>query len=453
MSEWIHCLRMAHALISTTSKHLTIALHRLFALRLHLIPLRAQTHSSQLDLSDNIQHNSNKSVMDSSTRSQYLADTPLTLVRLEIAPHFEALNAQQKRYAHHLSRAAFHGTRVTLAQVSPESVSIYDLIIAIHKGCNGDYKKLAADTGAGDDAVRQWLEYAAQFLGNCGNYKGFGDSKFIPRVQAGDLERIAHISQEAEGFLKAASSVGGGIYETKDAALMHLGYPDAGHMSTYYPESQSITKDEIQIVGDVLESKGLPIENTRLRKTKSGDFELLIASSQSTPSKGDRDLGDTDSIELTGALKGKKLKFVFGDYQQQMAAIEKEIKAAEKEALNHTESKMMAEYAKSFGTGSIEAYKESQRWWIKDKKPMVETDLGFVETYRDPHGVRGEFEGFVAMVNLERTEAFGKLVEAAGTFIPKLPWSKEYEKDKFLSPDFTSLEVLSFAGSGIPAGM
>jgi hypothetical protein len=37
-------------------------------------------------------------------------------------------------------------------------------------------------------------------------------------------------------------------------------------------------------------------------------------------------------------------------------------------------------------------------------------------------------------------------VRSAPELIPLLPWSKDFEKDKFLSPDFTSLEVLSFAG-------
>ncbi|OCT52074.1 putative dipeptidyl peptidase 3 [Cladophialophora carrionii] len=391
--------------------------------------------------------------MDPSLRSHYLADNPPTVVRLEIAPHFAALSSKEKRYAHHLSRASFHGTRVTLAQVSPESPVIYDLILALHRACGGDYSKLSADTSVSSSDIALWLEYAAQFLGNTGNYKGFGDSKFIPRISPEQLKKLSGVNEETRKLHEQATKTGGGIYETKDVALMHLGYPEAGHMTNYYPGSPTITKEEISIVGDVLEEKKLLIENTRLRKLDSGDFELLIASGISNPPASERDLGDVTSIDLTGPLAGKKLHLVYGDYQEEMAKIALEFKKARKEAANEIEEKMMDEYAKTFSTGSIQAFVESQRYWIKDKKPMVETDIGFVETYRDPHGVRGEWEGFVAMVNQERTRAFGKLVDAAPSMIPKLPWSKDFEKDKFLSPDFTSLEVLSFAGSGIPAGI
>lgn len=47
---------------------------------------------------------------------------------------------------------------------------------------------------------------------------------------------------------------------------------------------------------------------------------------------------------------------------------------------------------------------------------------------------------------MERTRAFGELVHSAPGLIPLLPWSKDFEKDKFLSPDFTSLEVMTFCG-------
>ncbi|KAL8950769.1 MAG: hypothetical protein Q9183_007505, partial [Haloplaca sp. 2 TL-2023] len=107
----------------------------------------------------------------------------------------------------------------------------------------------------------------------------------------------------------------------------------------------------------------------------------------------------------------------------------------------------MDEYAKSFGSGSLNAFKESQKLWVKDIGPMVETNIGFIETYRDPANVRAEWEGLVAMVNKERTEAFQKLVNAAPSMIPKLPWGQDFEKDKFSAPDFTSLEN---AGINIP---
>ncbi|KAK3996843.1 putative dipeptidyl-peptidase [Cladorrhinum sp. PSN332] len=389
--------------------------------------------------------------MNAQELSQYLADAPPSVVRLEIEKHFEALNDKQKRYAHFISQASLAGNRIVLRQVSPESENIYDFIISLHKAAGGDWKGLAQRVGVDEKGLAAFLEYSAQFLGNAGNYKSFGDSKFIPRCDESVFAALASSSHDAEKYFKAT---GGAIFSADKPGLLHLGFTDEGHLTTYYPDSPSITKGEIDAVAKWMQSKGLLPENTRLRKADGGDFELLIASAVAAiPAEGG-DIGkDIEHVFSEGPLEGKTIKLVYGDYAKEMTAITEFSKKAAENADNETQEKMHLAYAKSFEEGSLLAFKDSQRYWIRDQGPMVECNIGFIETYRDPAGVRGEWEGFAAVVNLERTQAFSKLVQSAPELIPLLPWSKEFEKDKFLSPDFTSLEVLTFCGSGIPAGI
>ena len=353
-----------------------------------------------------------------------------------------------------VTRAAFLGSRIILRQCSPEAESIYDYIIALHEHCDGAWAQIANEANVSEEDLYSFLQYAAQFLGNLGNYKGFGDVKFIPRCSPQILQNLtSRTSRSSDHAVKLLEKCLPAMYANESQpALMHFGFPGQGHMSNYYPDSSDITQAEIEQIGDFVVKKGLLPENTRIRKTKNGDYEILIASALSKPPSSGNDTGEQTSWDLEGSFSGKKVSLVFGDHQEEMAKIALEIKKAGQHAANPTQKKMMDEYALSFGTGSLNSFKESQKLWVKDTRPEVECNIGFIETYRDPAGIRGEWEGFAAIVNVERTKAFQKLVEAAPAMIPKLPWSSDFEKDKFTPPDFTSLEVLSFAASGIPAG-
>lgn len=334
--------------------------------------------------------------------------------------------------------------------MSPESEPIYDMIMALHNSCNGDWDALGKKAGIEESELTHFLEYTAQFLGNNGNYKSFGDAKMLPRCSDKSVAALAATSPEAAKFYEATN---GGIFSCDKQTLMHLGFPDAGHMSAYYPDSPDITKDEINAVSAWMGSKGLLPENTRLRK--SGDtFELLIASANTAVPANGGDIGkETQYTVEDGPIKGKTIKLVYGDYSAEMKTAAAYIREAAANADNEDQKKMHLAYADSFETGSLESFKDSQRHWIKDKGPAVECNIGFIEQYRDPAGIRAEWEGFAAIVNKERTRAFGALVEASPKLIPLLPWAKDFEKDQFLSPDFTSLEVLTFACAGIPAGI
>ena len=152
------------------------------------------------------------------------------------------------------------------------------MIIGLHESCNGDWKQLEKETGVSEQDVKSFLEYSAQFLGNNGNYKGFGDSKIVPRISRSALESIVAKSPKARHFYEVAEA-SGGIYANEDQLeRMHLGWPEKGHLSNYYPRSPTITEAEIVTINKSMAEKGLLPENTRIRKLHDHNFEVLVAS-------------------------------------------------------------------------------------------------------------------------------------------------------------------------------
>lgn len=79
--------------------------------------------------------------------------------------------------------------------------------------------------------------------------------------------------------------------------------------------------------------------------------------------------------------------------------------------------------------------------------------MGWIESYIDPENTRAYWEGWVAIVDKEQSKKFAALVTNSERIIPQLPWPKYMEKENFLAPDFTTLEVITFATNGCPLGI
>ncbi|CUM66243.1 uncharacterized protein PRCAT00003903001 [Priceomyces carsonii] len=378
-----------------------------------------------------------------------LADSEAPIVLLSAKRHFEQLPTQDaKLYAHYLSRASHWGTRVVLRSVSKESEDIYDLILNIHAAlgeptCQEEYVQALSGRFDNEEAIRQYLEYASQFLSNLGNFKSFGDKKFIPRLSSDEFEQFVRAVPSGK-VIQLYKRIEGPLYDT---TVQLLGWPESGHVSSYYIGDNIITKEEVDEVNSALANKGIMPENTRVEKVSGTKFVVHVASSRTDNKTG---YYPDEPIKF---LNGKELKFKFGDHHKEFKEIVENLKKAKEYAANDTERNLVRYYIEAFETGSMNAHKKSQIEWVKDMGPQVESNIGFIETYRDPSGVRGEWEGLVAMVNQDRTAKFSTLVKNATELISYLPWDKVYEKDTFTPPDFTSLEVLTFAGSGIPAGI
>ncbi|XP_061172745.1 dipeptidyl peptidase 3-like [Saccostrea echinata] len=387
--------------------------------------------------------------------SLYVLPSETKIALLDCQTAFNGLTSQEKLYAHYISQASWYGGLICFIQTSPESPGIFLLFHKLFRGQSLEELQSSAEAnGITKEEFQAFLTYAAGFLSNAGNYKAFGDSKIIPNLPKEKFEKIlmsSKVATEISGLWKEVSER---MYSLEDR-LRELGLGKKG-ITTYFSSNCDI--EDAKVAQEFMSAKDISPYNTRLFKTKEGDkvcYEVRLASS----STAEGDVPGCGSIlgshEFTPKETGKPcvFKVTRGDYSDLMALVVENLTKAMKYAANETEKKMLSSYIQSFTTGSIPEHKEGSRHWIKNKGPIVETYIGFIESYRDPFGVRGEFEGFVAVVNKEMSAKFTELVNQAEHLLPLLPWPAAFEKDKFLRPDFTSLDVLTFGGSGIPAGI
>merc|ERR1719334_2183578 len=271
---------------------------------------------------------------------------------------------------------------------------------------------------------------------------GFGDSKFVPNIAVDKMDLLV---KSSKAFEKESQLIEGLWEKTKESMYSlsnkekQMGLGEKG-ITKYFTPNCNMSDSER--VSRYMKAKNIEGFINRIIKVDGEKTTYEI-----------RNAAVLDKEISLEEFEGCIFKVTTGDYNELLSKVNENLELAAKHASNSNEKEMLVNYIKSFADGSLDSHKDGSRFWIKNKGPIVETYIGFIETYRDPVGMRGEFEGFVSMVNKEMSAKFQVLVDKAEEMLPALPWPKEYEKDTFLRPDFTSLDVLTFAGSGVPAGI
>jgi len=305
--------------------------------------------------------------------SRYYADQKAPICPLVIKEHFETLTDKEKLYAHYIGYASWLGARIILEQTTPQSSDIFDLIritfsaSASEPRALADLEAIRSKSGVSQEDFDSVLEYAAQFLSNLANYKSFGDIKFIPRVPAETFRKVVAASARAEEALPLFDKYAEEIYAIAPTARTLLGYLDDGHVTNYY--GGDITKEDIKAVQKWVEARGQDPLNTRLFKTKDGVLELRMASAEETTKPEEFKVDDSRTVRV-----------VYGDYAKELKGIADALTKAIPYAANEHQRKMLEHYVAHFKGGDVNEHKDSQRQWIKDIGPSVESNIGFIET-------------------------------------------------------------------------
>ncbi|KAL4921945.1 peptidase family M49-domain-containing protein [Aspergillus aurantiobrunneus] len=304
--------------------------------------------------------------------------------------------------------------------------------MALFRGCKGDWDQLAATAKVEEDSLQKFLNYAALFLSNIGNYFGSGYQIFVPGISRDDLLELASPNLSARRILDH------NVQSMFSQPPNSLGGPGSFTQTTYYLGEECLASPEdLSAISILMKDISVHPENTRLRKyTHSGSecYDILQAS----------------ILENT---------LDHSDHKQELQRICQLLREAIKYASNPAQKQLLQMIIDGSMAGDLEVYKRSQEIWVTDKAAPVETVLGFIEPYRDPLVVRAEFEGIVGIPDPAETKILNELARVADKFVNRLPWVVDggnkgpFEKDLFEPPDFSRVQSLAYCSSIVFPGI
>ena len=338
---------------------------------------------------------------------------------------FDKLTQRDRILAFYLSRAALAGRDIHYDQLGRDGLEIRDLLEEV----------LTHPRGLDPEFREALLRYLKRFWISNGNHNERTRTKFVPEFTFEDLKRGIAAAQKEGATIKQS------VREPLEAKLERL--RRSIFDATYEPLLTCKTAPEgidLLACSSVNYYEGITLAdlkgfeekfplNSRLVKKDGGLVEEVWRAGRAAGPQGDA---------LPPGRYASQLRTVMGFLTKAQAFAPPD----EGSALRR-----LGEY---FASGLPEDFKRYNLEWVT-LSPDVDTVQGFIETYQDPRGRKGGWQGMVFFSDPDRTRLLQGLAAEAHGFEERAPWDARFKRRDFTPPVVAAVEILLAVGDGGPS--
>ena len=376
----------------------------------------------------------------------------ISIININFNESFEQLTEEEKNYLYYLTQACWTGQIIDLFQTSYESPALF----MIFQMFFGSFEKIddlenqiiKKDEQITPEMINNFLEYAAKFYSNFGNYT-MKKKKFFPEFNKSEsesqaiFENILKTSTRYTEFSSIWQIIKCIIFD-KSENVINIDLEEKEGKNCYY--LGGIKKEQIQSTDGFLLSKDISLLNTRLFYYNSQVITLIGSITEK------QENCDNDIVLL------------YGEFAPFLKIITDNLKKAKEHTTKEAEGELIEDYIKFFTDGDIKYHKESQKKWVEldsqgDKgwnEIDIDYNIGWNEVDMDPLSARGLFEGFVGFTDNFMSKKYEQIINIIPQLIKELPWSQDFnesdEDNEKKIIEFKSFEIICFAKKGCPYG-
>lgn len=335
---------------------------------------------------------------------------------------FEQLTPQQKGLIYYLSEAALWGRDITTDQQGKYNLQIRKLLEAV-------YTNLQATGGLNNNSkdIQGFQTYIKQVWFGNGIYHHYSKDKFKPAFSEKWFREQVSQSEARKISKPALDKICKVIF---DPTVLAKGVNLAS-------DADVVLTSAHNFYGDGVTQKEAEEFYAKMKNSKSGN-ELPMFGLNST------------LVKKNGKLMEDVWK-VGGKYGTSLNKIVENLQKASEYAENEKQKDVILKLVKYFKSGDLEDFDQYSIAWVGTLDGMVDFICGFIETYGDPLGMKGTYEGIVQYKDMEATKRTNTISTNAQWFEDHSPVDPRFRKPTVKGITATVINSAMLSGDSYPS--